>query len=420
MSPPRVSDVFTPAKPVRPQMFAERRSDGVQGRVEAALLEPGVQLVLHGPTGVGKTSLVRNVCERLGLTRVELSAGAPFGKLVEDALAEIAQRAPQAVDTATTGGGSIAVGAAPLRARAEGKVEETFHEVIRSRSASRELLYAMERTGTDVLFVDNFEAAERQDHYDETVVRLGELLKAFSDRDRGDRPAPKLVVAGIPSAAEELVALEQAVARRTAQIKVPRMTEDELVQILLRGELALGVEFDDGARDAIVGDSDGFPYFTHLLAKHAVQAALAAADDGFRLVRRRTRVTHAHFRTGLARAVDDSSLELKSQYAGAVAAAGQRQGRRLVLEALARLSESEGDLKTIRASHLAVYPHEKDNTRFVSRALRDLVERDRILARRRRAGRGQVLYRFRNPLMRPYVRIHERYALTPPGEAADR
>lgn len=55
-------DVFTPATPVRDDMFATRRHERLQERVQGALQEQGKQVIAYGPTGVGKTSLIRYLC----------------------------------------------------------------------------------------------------------------------------------------------------------------------------------------------------------------------------------------------------------------------------------------------------------------------------------------------------------------------
>ena len=57
-------EVFTPASPVRDDMFATRRHAGIEERVQGALGERGRQIIAYGPTGVGKTSLIRFLCHK--------------------------------------------------------------------------------------------------------------------------------------------------------------------------------------------------------------------------------------------------------------------------------------------------------------------------------------------------------------------
>src|SRR5690349_9481907 len=80
--------VFTPAQPVQPDMFASRRFGHLQERFEDMLGEPGRQIVLYGDTGVGKTSLVRYICETQNIPMVYVECGQRFEEMLREALAK--------------------------------------------------------------------------------------------------------------------------------------------------------------------------------------------------------------------------------------------------------------------------------------------------------------------------------------------
>jgi AAA ATPase domain len=82
-------EVFTPAAPVRDDMFATRRHEHLQDRLEAVLSQRGRQVVLYGPTGVGKTSLVRYLSSQRNVPMVRVECGPPFEDLMRDALGKI-------------------------------------------------------------------------------------------------------------------------------------------------------------------------------------------------------------------------------------------------------------------------------------------------------------------------------------------
>jgi putative ribosome biogenesis GTPase RsgA len=73
-------EVFTPATPVSDDMFANRKFEDLQDRVEAALREHGRQVVLFGLTGVGKTSLIEHLCRERRTSTSALSAGQSLRK----------------------------------------------------------------------------------------------------------------------------------------------------------------------------------------------------------------------------------------------------------------------------------------------------------------------------------------------------
>lgn len=224
-------------------------------------------------------------------------------------------------------------------------------------------------------------------------------MKSFSDRSAGaTEEAPKIVLAGIPTASAHLIALDSATARRTAQIEVPRMPPDELDQILQRGEEKLGIVFEGLLRDRIIQSSDGFPYYTHMFALHCTKRALGEA---------RREVTISDFEDSLASILADCDLELRTAYDAAVETSGKIQMRKSVMEAIAVLNDIEVPFKAIRESFLGLHPEYEtpDKLNFLSTAITPLKDEYAILADSGKPKSPSNKYRFTNPLMRGYVRL---------------
>lgn len=254
-------EVFTPAAPVRDDMFATRRHEHLQDRLEAVLGQRGRQVMLHGPTGVGKTSLVRYLSSQRNIPMVRVECGPAFEDLMRDALGKIiGEEEIERIETST---GEAEFGASLWAfITAKGKVTEGTQTRVAKvpRTISGMVAEALELLGYRVLFLDNFENLAEQEHSEETARRISELLKLFSDRSADAAMDVKVVVAGIPEASEQLIALDAATARRTAQIEVGRMPPEELDEILKTGGEKLGIEFEGFCRERIVQFSDGFPY----------------------------------------------------------------------------------------------------------------------------------------------------------------
>src|SRR4051812_5346620 len=88
----RPEDVFTPARPVSDEMFATRQYEHLQDRVDGALGEQGRQVMLHGLTGTGKTSLVDYLCRNRDIPRVRVECGAPFEDMMREILGKVIVR----------------------------------------------------------------------------------------------------------------------------------------------------------------------------------------------------------------------------------------------------------------------------------------------------------------------------------------
>jgi hypothetical protein len=393
-------EVFTPAAPVREEMFATRRQGQLQDRVQGVLMERGRQLILYGLTGVGKTSLVNYLCRQRDIQMLRAECGAPFDQMLKDVLARLVGE--EEIERLTKEGKSRELGFRLAKLLGYMRTKATGTEV-RTTPIQRSLPALTAETlsllGVEVLFLDNFENLNGKPHQRETTQGIIELLKMLADRSGDGGVDTKLVVAGIPEASEELLALDEAAARRTAQIEVPRMPPDELDQILARGGERLGLEFEGFCRERIVFHSDGFPYYTHLFGLHCARRALA--ED-------RATVTIEDFEHGLDAILADCDLVLRRDYEKAVETSGDTRVRKTVMEAMATMNELEVPFKAIRERFMHLHPGKYDKPEqlnFISTAIKPLKDDYGVLLDRGKPKSKNNMYRFKNPLMRGYVRL---------------
>ncbi len=393
-------DVFTPARPVSDDMFATRQYEHLQDRVEAALDEQGRQVILFGLTGVGKTSLVDYLCRNRKIRRVRIECGATFEDMLSEALAKVI--GGQEIEWIEKESAEMGIGATlatlfNVSGKAALGAETKYAKYpVSVATATAE---AFRLKGIRVLFLDNFENLASKPHYEKTAIDIVQMMKSFSDRaaEHGGE-APKVVLAGIPKASEELISLDGATARRTAQIEVPRMPPPEIDQILVRGEEKLRIQFAGLARDRIIQFSDGFPYYTHLLALHSSRQALQSG---------RQEVWLEDFEEALDAILADCDLELRVAYEAAVETSGDVQLRKSVMEAMAALNDLEVPFREIRKSFLASHPEYQtlERLNFLSTVIAPLKDQYGILADSGKPKSPNNKYRFSNPLMRAYVRL---------------
>jgi hypothetical protein len=378
-------------------MFASRHYGRLQERFEEDLAEPGRQIVIYGDTGVGKTSLVRHICDEKRLRMVYVECGQPFEDMLKEALAKagITEERFEAIDEKSAFAG-VRGTLAFLYAGGRHNLVETTTSTSYPVSIPTAVREALTLEGFDVLFLDNFENLRPRDYGESVATEIVQLMKSFSDREGG---GVKVVVAGIPSEAESLVALDEATARRTSEIEVPRMPDEELDEILRKGEAKLKVEFDPDCRASIIRYSDGFPYYTHLHALHASRRALRDGEE---------RIGLNHFMSALDAILENAALSLRRSYANAVETGrGTVRTRKSIMEAVARTERQEMTFGQIKASFWKIHP-KYDNLKqldFISPHLNELVDKYGILQSRGVPRSADRKYRFSNPLMRAYVRL---------------
>jgi Cdc6-like AAA superfamily ATPase len=103
---------------------------------------------------------------------------------------------------------------------------------------------------------------------------LASFIKNASGRDL------KFLLVGIAQNITSLLSDHRSLERIAVPIRVPRMTYEELRQIVDRAtkklqDYGVNIEFDSGATDTLASAAAGFPWFVHLLG----QAALLKADE---------------------------------------------------------------------------------------------------------------------------------------------
>ncbi|OIQ54976.1 hypothetical protein MOTE_24250 [Moorella thermoacetica] len=208
-------------------------------------------------------------------------------------------------------------------------------------------------------------------------------------------PNAKLIVIGIAENVNQLIELDQSVKSRIKQIKIPRMKEEQLREIIISGAEQLGIEFAPFVVDQIVQLSDGFPKYTHLLALECSRIA----------IRQKSKiVTMEHFNRGLNIAIDQAQEDHKLMYA--IATKSRAKSKRLhkkIVDSIALWPSSEITTEEL-ARALKQYTGEDITTAQFAGPLGELKteKRGRIL----KSVSGKfATHAFSNPMVKAYIRM---------------
>src|SRR5665213_2339923 len=205
-----------------------------------------------------------------------------------------------------------------------------------------------------------------------------------------------IIVVGVSDSVDALIEQHESIERCLVQIPMPRMSQDESAQILTAGGKKLGIVFSPDAIDQIVGLSQGFPHYTHLLALHSVRACIDHDDS---------EVLPYHVDLAIRKAVEDAQQSLKSAYYKAVSSPRKDALHAYVLLACA-LAEPDlfgyfaaGDVRD-PLDRITGKPHDFG---AYAKHLRDFCGDDRGEVLLRTGVPHKYRFRFRNPLMQPLV-----------------
>jgi hypothetical protein len=386
---------FSPFAPIQlPDFFAGRLE--VVRRVRRELEAPGRHVAIFGERGAGKTSLAELLyfftpfapddvlSVRCGS---ESTFDVIFGELLTFAGADLGL---ETVEGESGVRGELAV--RPFRLEGDRKQRRTYRALSSPQSVTKARLLRSFQDAGKLLVIDEYDRVEDR----ATHTRLAELIKAFSD----SRSSTKVVLVGVADSLRELIGEHESLSRSLAQIKLERMSTDELADIIRRGEERIGLRFRTSVADRIVRLADGFPHFVHLIALHASLSAIEQMLERPEL--QVIEVGEAEYEQGVDEAIRSSEYTLIESYENAVISTRRKTDvYELILQAIAMGSESVAQVQDI-ARYASVLAGEPRTAAQLSTALGTLT----------REAKGGILtkvrdgyYKFSNPLMRAYVRL---------------
>lgn len=390
----KCDQAFRPFAPIDLPQFFKGRLERVD-LLNDELRTSGRQVAIYGERGVGKTSLAMlayffaNYDEAsVHFVRCDRRStyDTIFGSILQ--LAGVSYM-PNGLETETALRGDLRAG--PVEVRRAKTTRARLRSVESARSIGSALLLDHFRDRSGLLILDEYDRVEDE----ETHTRLAETLKHFSDA----ASETKIIVVGVAETVADLIGQHKSLTRSLAQVKLERMDEGELGEIVTAGEEHVGLVFKEDIRRRIIALSDGFPFYTHLLCKYAAEDAgkILSRNPDARVV-----VSEDEYRRAVRRAIGTAEGTLREGYQAAVVTVKRKtEMYKFILWAIAYSLDLEVQVSSI-ADNIGQLVGGRPKIEGLNNYLRALVspEKGQILTRVR-----QGYYKFTNPLMRAYVRL---------------
>lgn len=372
--------IFTPSAPImRRDLFFGRMKHVEQ--VIDAINEPGQHAVLYGDRGVGKTSLANILSESITgivIAKVTCNRTENFKAIWAKVFRRIT------IMTKSQGFGFTAE-------EREKSAQLNLFESQPGEADSTDILETLEFLTTPILFIfDEFDSVRDE----QARVKFADTIKILSDNS----PHVTILLVGVAQNVNELIGLHPSNERCIKQIRLQRMSADELTQIVKNGVEKLEMSIDPFVQLDIVEFSQGFPHYTHLLTKYAAKVALTAKSN---------HIDRNYFDLGIEDALANVYETIRDLYQGAVISTHKGSIFANVLHACALAKEDEHG--TFGAIDLE--PHLHKLTGQIYRVPSFAYHLNRLC----KEERGPVLvtvgssklhrYKFRHPLLRAFIRI---------------
>lgn len=358
--------VFSPAAPIKSKDFFMGRSKELT-RVNQAAREAGQHIVLFGERGVGKTSFSNVVEAEFGpakTAKITCSRNLKFDDIWKEQL----RKAYKAFGV-------------PTAALAE--LPKTLDPFT--------LIDALEPIDKPFLFIfDEFDSIAGR-----TMFGLfADTVKSLSD----NLGHIHCMFVGIGLSVKDLIGEHPSLERCLRQVHLPRMSPTELSAILDGGLHRLKMNVEPSVRADILEFSQGFPHYTHLLGKYAVEAALAL---------RYQYVSRNNFDAAIDEAISNAHESIRGAYQSALTTRGDNSLYQNVVYACAL--SPEDDHGTFKAADLRpIIEKLSGQSAPVNRYgyhLARLCQESRGMMLSRQEFGKQIRYRFRNPILKAFITL---------------
>lgn len=265
-----IHDVFTPTRPAR-LTFVERGA--INETLVNAITTPGRQIVVYGHSGSGKTTLLVNKLEQLYEAHITTRCVThlTFEHLVLDAFDQLNPFYDDTASVTSKRSLSTSLGAEykVLKLQVAKVLEEQKSSTVKRflpPTLTPQTLARLMGPLNVCWVLEDFHKLEEHEKR-----KLAQVMKVFMDE--GDRNRYlKIVAIGAVDTAREVVECDPEMRRRVAEIHVPLMAEDEIREIITRGESLLNFKLSKTVRDGIVQYANGLASVCHDLCLKICQS----------------------------------------------------------------------------------------------------------------------------------------------------
>jgi Cdc6-like AAA superfamily ATPase len=314
---------FSPSAPVSSLDLFSGRTSQLE-RITDAVFQRGQHAVIYGERGVGKTSLVNVLPESLRflckynyqVVRHNCSATSTFNSIWDGVFRELTFKRDNDLSAAST-------------------VPIPISSYLPANVSPEDVRFLLQQVGSSiVVIIDEFDRVPKSDS---TSTLLADTIKSLSDH----AVDATLVVVGVADSIDDLIAEHKSIERALIQVQMPRMSQNELFDILEKGFKQVTMDIDFTAKCRITALSQGLPHIAHNLG---LLTGFAALESG-RLAAEKNDVA-----TAIKRAVENAQQTMVDAYCQAVASSHDNIYREILLAAaLARTDDlgyfPAGDLR---------------------------------------------------------------------------
>lgn len=372
-----ITEAFSPGAPVQERDLFSGRASQIAS-LEDAVSQRGRHAIVFGERGVGKTSLanvlpllMRRPNKELIYVRVNADPSDTFVSLWKKVFKRMSYVVAGIDGTVTK------------------KISEDFGSELTPDDVQL-VLSEFTSNHIPIIVLDEFDRIKDKS----TTQLVADTIKALSDYSVN----ATVVVVGVAEDVSTLIQGHESISRSLIQVKMPRMSTEEMTQLVRTRYARCGISTDADAVWKIVFLSRGLPYYAHLLAMHAARYAI---DN------KKVEVKHSDVDRALDGAITELDQSIKEKYVLAVRS--QRAEDTLYAPVLLACAFAATDelgrfqQTAIAAPLNRIMAGKNYQASTYALHMNAFTEQERGCVLQRIGTPRNYRYRFADPMMQPYV-----------------
>lgn len=262
-----LQEVFTPGTVAKVNYL--RRTE-LEKRISASLETPGVQIVLYGHSGSGKTTVIRKLLDenKSQYIRTQCTTDKTLNDIILDAFSQLdrycvsEKTLKRGIKMSSAIKGEMESIKAEISYASEVSTEQKLTRMVPTRLTPQKLAEIFRETGQIWMIEDFHKLAE------EEKLKLADVMKVFVDEanDISDNSKQsKIICIGAVNTPRELITLDPNLSTRVDQIKVPLLKDEEIRQIIEQGCHLLNVTMSSNLIQNLVSYSNNIGSLAHYM-----------------------------------------------------------------------------------------------------------------------------------------------------------
>ena len=375
----KAAQVFTPSAPINSQKLFAGRIDQVS-QVVSAVSQQGQHVILYGERGVGKTSLATVISQIMQGFSDESVETATINCDVREDFVSLWEKIIRELNF--------------LKQNFNLSEEEITPELIRQK--------LQQSPSKIIIVIDELDRINGSENISPHMVSVNELTDLLADtiKTLSDHLVrTTLIIVGVADSVDELIRGHGSIERSLVQVQMPRMSRNELHEIIDSRLRLLDMEIDESVKERIAFLSQGLPSFTHLLALNASQRAIQ---------RNSKHIGEEDLAFAIHQAVEKAYQSIVSAHHKATSSPRSEAIFAQVLLACALSPKDDLGFFTARnvEAPMSAIMQKRYRTNGFSKHLHSFCEENKGPVLQKVGSPRSFRFRFVNPMMQPYTIMH--------------